>query len=479
MNKFISKIKNIISSGNYNIFLAGFILFSALIIISAFFDLNLALGLIFSSVLTAILFFVIFKLKNKDKNIFILFLIVFVFHLLMVLFIYYTGFRPSGGGADFENYHNNATLIAERFKGGNFSLKGTYSNHYYPLLIGIIYTLTASKIIIGQVFSAWLAAFSVILLYFLILEIGGSKKSAFIAGLFMSFYPSYMYFGSLLLKDTVVVPLVLLSLILAIQIMKKFDGLKFLLFFIFVTSLTHFRFYVGFALIFSFIISWFILSNLKFAERFILGLAIIAILGFSPQIAGFKEYYGSDLFFHYLNTKTVKQYREVVYAPLVVTEVSESQGGNNSNTVKEKSGTGSSFVVPSGVNDPVIFAKNYAVSFNYSFLGPFPWQLKYLRHLYFLADTVPFYILFAGFVYWLFVMIKNNGFMKFILNNKFCLTLLLFSIMALGALSILINNFGIIARIRIPMYIVLLAVFSLSFEYILSSIKKFKKVSHE
>src|SRR5581483_8212235 len=101
--------------------------------------------------------------------------------------------------------------------------------HYFPVLIGILYIFTVPSMLVGQLFVAWLAGISAVLLYFLILEIGGSKKSAFIMGVLVSFYPSYLYFGSLLLKDTVVVPLVLLCLWLMIRIFKRFSAVLFML----------------------------------------------------------------------------------------------------------------------------------------------------------------------------------------------------------------------------------------------------------
>ena len=260
MNNFLGVISQSSIKEKKSLFFGVLILFFV-IAVSAFFNMALALGLIFVSVLTVILFALLFNLKAFDKKVWLLFLIVGIVHLVIVLFISYAEFRPSGGGADFENYNRSAIEIAQRFKVGNFSLEGVYSTHYFPVLIGLIYMVTAPEMIVGQTFSAWLAAFSAVLTYFLVLEIGGSKKSAFLAGLGMCFYPSYLYFGSLLLKDTIVIPLVLLALILAIQLMKKFEGVRFLLFFLILTTLLHLRFYIGFAVMFSFIIFWFILSK--------------------------------------------------------------------------------------------------------------------------------------------------------------------------------------------------------------------------
>ena len=72
---------------------------------------------------------------------------------------------------------------------------------------------------------------AVLFAYFIVLELGGSEKKAFYIGLFMNFYPSYAYFGSLLLKDGLVVSLALLGVLLVTKMVKKFSWNWFLLFF--------------------------------------------------------------------------------------------------------------------------------------------------------------------------------------------------------------------------------------------------------
>ena len=273
--------------------------------------INLLVGLLFVSLLTVITFFIILKAGVGCKELYSLFLIVILIHTGAVLFIYYSGFH-FGGGADFEGYNQTAIEIAQRFSRGIFSLQGISLLHYFPVLIGLIYAITLPQMIIGQLFTVWLAAFSIMLLYFTVLEIGGSKKVAFLTGLIVSFYPSYLYFGSLLLKDTVVIPLVLAGILLSIKMLKNFTWLKFLLFFIILTGAIHFRFYVGFALMFSFIISWFLISSFKIKEKVIYGVTIIFLLGFSPQLLG-GGYYGLKSFQNFLNPERITFYREVAY----------------------------------------------------------------------------------------------------------------------------------------------------------------------
>lgn len=528
----------------------------------AFFDKGLAMGLILLVFLTSVTFLITVTLGIQDKKIYSLFIIAILIHSAAALFIYFTGFNPTGGGADYILYHNTAVEVADRFSQGNFSLEGLYANHYFPVIIGILYMITLPEMIVGQLFAVWLSVISILLLYLLVLEIGGSKKSAFLTGLIVAFYPNYLYFGSLLLKDIMVIPLVLLGLLLIVKMLKSFNGLKFLAFFIILTSLMHFRFYVGLALMFSFIICWFIIANAKGGEKVIYGLTIIFLLGFSPQLLGFG-YYGIKPLQSYLNRDIIKVYREVVYAPspefktpniiadtaikeevigdalppcpldlclgqsslakndshnsgnvqdLRADTVTYSDSHNNINpqnmngsTITQKepplqegpqkniqnnvnededicaqcakitetkiakiketnsdSGVGSSFVVSAGFDSPFTFIKNYFTSFIYSLFGPFPWQLRYKRHLLFLLETIPWYLFWIVGFYQAFKLIAIKGFAQFFKTYKFSLPLLLFGALALGALSLYINNFGIIARIRIPIFIVLLCVLSLS-----------------
>ncbi len=476
MNNFFEIITSKILENKKKV-IAGTILFFVIIITAFSFDKALAGALIFTSLFTAILFYVLYRLGVRDKRAYWLFLGIFIIHALAVIFIYYGHFQPAAGGADYEGYNRDAIEVAHRFRQFNFSLDGIYTKHYYPVMIGIIYTVTVPAMIMGQLFSAWLAALSVLLCYFLVIEIGGSERSGFVAGFVVGLYPSFLYFGDLLLKDTLVIPLIILGILVAIKTIKSFSVPKFLLFFFVLVALINLRFYVGFALLFSFIVCWFILSNLVWRERLMYGLVIVALLGMSPQVAGFQDYYGADLFGQYLNKNVVKKYREVIYAPSVQGEVAEVKTGGpgglgDEGNAGSGSSAGSSFVVPSGVDNPFDFIKNSATSFTYSALGPFPWQLRYKRHLFFLADTIPFYILSLAFLYSIIKMIRKNGFSAFLAKYKFCLPLILFAILAFGALSLLINNFGIITRIRMPMYIVLASMMFLGFEDYINKVRK-------
>ena len=409
-----------------------------------FLDRGLAIGLIFLSFLVVTTFLILSKIGIGDKKLKLLFLIALFIHLGAVMFIYYAHFQPFGGGSgDYISYHRQAQEIAERVRQANFSLQGLNIAHFYPVVIGYIYVLTLPEMIIGQLFGVWLAAISILLTYLIVLEIGGSRIWAFLIGLIVAIYPSYLFYGSLLLKDTLVVPLALVGLLLTLKLIKNFSWKNFLIFYIVLVGLIHFRFYIGYVLLFTFIFCWLILSKLNLRKRLIYALIIIPILGFSPQISGYG-YYGINTIKQYLHPQTVTFYREVAYVRM-----------------------DSSIVIETGFENPLKFLGNTLKSFVYVLLGPFPWQMKYPRHFLALFETIPWYFL-------LFFIIK--GALGFIKRDRIALPLIIFSFGALAVLALFLSNFGILTRIRIPAFISLLCLLSLSFNLENRYIKNLPKI---
>ena len=509
---------------------------AVLFCVISFFDKALAVGLLFLLFLVIATIFIIRKTGIKDKKLYTVFFIALLIHLGAMLFIYYGHFRPFGGGADFEGYNQTAIEIANRFSQGNFSLAGLYTDHFFPILIGILYIFVLPSMIVGQFFTVWLAVISILLVYVVIIEIGGTKKVAFLASLVISFYPSYLYFGSVLLKDTVVIPLVLLGVFLILKMVKRFSWVKFALFFILLTCLINLRFYIGYALMFSFIFSWPLLSEFDLKKKMIYWAAIIFLLGFSPQILGNgytgNGYYGFDSFHKLLNPEKITYYREVLYSnnpssnpksvdpqpvvaqldntklitiqpndpqeklldpQLVVAQPDNTKlitiqpndpqeklldpqlvvaQPDNTKLItiqpnilqEEPKEDNSTFVVKTGFNEGVIaFLGNSFQSFFHALLGPFPWQFNSQRQMVGLAETIPWYVLIIISVYGSIRFIKKKGMLEFLAFYKFSFPLLVFGILALGALSLFINNYGIIARIRIPVFICFICVMFISF----------------
>lgn len=437
-----------------------------------FFDRGLAVGLFLLCLFSGITLFFLSKRKERDKIPQILFLITLLIHLAAVLFICWTEFSPFGGGADYTLYHGNGVEIARRLKAGTFSTEGLHMTHYYSVLIGFLYFLTLPEMIIPQALTAFLAALSCLLVYFICLEIGAQKKWAFLVGLLVSLYPSYLFFGSVLLKDTLVIPLILISLLFCLKLIKKFSIKHFLFFYIALGLAIHFRFYVGFAVMFTFILFWIFWGRIssglwgwsKLKTKIIYTIIIIPLLGFLPQFSGYG-YYGTKPLEYYVTGTSITLYREIFYAPEKPVVIKEPVVPEKPKTMFKKifskifpkigertpeidSGTGSSIVIGTGLENPSSFIINSFRSFIYVLLGPLPWHIRYYNQLVAFLETFPWYVL-------LFFIIKG-GLGALRRYQRPAIVVLFFALFSLAVLSLFINNFGIATRIRIPSFIALL-----------------------
>jgi len=456
------------------------ILLPAVIFVSCFFDKGLAVGLGLILVLSLAVFFILSKLGFKNKNLYVLFLTVVAMHLLITLFMHYANFQPfSGGTGDYIFYQHQARAIAERLSQGNFSLQGIALSHYYPVILGYIYALTLPEEIIGLMLNVWLVALSVIFVYLIVLEIGGSGKNAFLIGLIAAVYPSYVFNSGLLLKEAFQMCFVALGLLFLIKTIKKFTWYNFLILYLALIGSTHFRFYVGYALIGAFVLSWFLFADMNSKKRIICGILFIIVLGFIPQIAANQGYFGVNSFKMYLNSRMVTFFRQSAYnaayykIPILASSTSgkltsvastqltistASTPATDTSAVPNSTtpvsavpfstvGFGSSFHTGNGL-------LGYAKSFIYVLLGPFPWQIKSLNQSFALFETIPWYFILFFIVNGIIICFKQHV--------REVAPLLIFSIMVMAVITIFEGNFGIITRIRMPAFISLLCVASLS-----------------
>ena len=374
--------------------------------------------------------------------------------------MHYADFQPfSGHNGDYSTYQKSAVEISQSFRQGIFSINDItlkypdlYTAHYYPVIIGSLYALTMPEEIIGLLFNVWLVALAVIFAYLIILELGGTSKNAFIVGLIISLYPSYIFNTGLLLKDAIEICFTILGLLFLIKTIKKLTWLNFLVLYSAILCVTHFRFYIGYALIISFLISWFLISKISFKKRIIWGIIFVVLFGFIPEVAYNQGYYGINSVKTYLNKKTITFYRHTAYNPVanIPTIVNPVLNSTVSNEKKPISvvGLDSSFVVEHG---PI----GYVKSFLYTVFGPLPWQIKNLRQLFALFETLPWYILL--------LFIFDGIVISYKKKIKEVAVLLIFSFIVLIVVAIFDNNYGLILRIRIPAFISLLCIGSFGF----------------
>lgn len=408
--------------------LALSVFISALAVV-AFFDKVLAVAVLLFIFLFTVTFLLFDLVGVKSRLVFLIFIFVFIIHLLAVLFISYVHFQPFGeGGGNYINYHLRGQEVYNKIRDRSFSFKEMAPGNYYPLFVGYLYSLTLPSMLIGQIFNAWLSSLVVVVAYLIMLQLSISRLGALITSMIINVYPSLLFFGSLLLAEALIAFLAISGLFLIVQLIKEFSWRNFIIFYLILGLLLYFGFIIGFSLLFTFVLSWVLFSSLSIQKKLTYLIIIIFLLGFLLQLAG-HGYYGVDL---------IKKY-------------------NLSNIA------GLSPLIQNSLKNPLEFIKNFVIAFVNNLLGPFPWQITKARQAFALLETIP----------WLFFFILSMGGIAMSLkeNYKAVIPLVFFSFLAVGIMTLFFDNFGVITRIRIPAVISLLCLLPLS----LGSLKYIKQ----
>lgn len=423
----------------------------------------------FLALLTAGTLLVLKRTKIASKQVLLLFFFALTLHAAAAFVIFYTQFYPFGGGrGDSPIYHDTAVAIAQDFREGNFSfsaiqghVKQTGAPHWYPAVLGAAYALTIGEELIGIMLSVWFAVLAVILVYLIAKELGASPTLAMGAGVAAALYPSLLYFGSLLLRESLVAFLALFSLWLTLRFLGRFSWKTFFALYGVLALLIHFRFYIGFVALLVFLISFAFLLRMPRKRKAVCALVIVPLLGFLPQLSG-HGYYGLSTAAHFLRPSVIRLYREVAYAPsisqpqqpqLIEPEGSPEPERPPSQPQELPRGRGSTVVVQAGTENPLSFLFNSIRSFLVVSFGPFPWQFQYPRHWLTLGETMWWYALFFFIAKGVVVSHKRWRMM---------LPVVLFGIGLLGLLSLfIVSNFGVYMRIRIPAFLALLSLLAL------------------
>ncbi|MDP2641536.1 MAG: hypothetical protein Q8P39_03385 [Candidatus Yanofskybacteria bacterium] len=301
------------------------------LLIGAFLCFGLALSLFDQALFLGLGVFLLlsggtlFFLRNQAKGLKMLFICVLCIHLFAVLAIEYGQIYPFGGReGDQRAYHSAATEISESFRAGNFSyneiaeiLEENSMLHSYPVFIGALYALTIPHVLIGKMLSLWFAAISALLAYALVREMKGSHQWGLLVGILVGLYPSYLYFSSLLIRESLVVSLALLVLLLMLRLFRSFSWGKFLVLYGIMGLLVHYRFYVGFIPIVVFLVGWLLFVHaMHWKKKVGYGLVCAILLGFLPILSGSGfGYYGTEAISGFLSVKSITGYRETYLAP--------------------------------------------------------------------------------------------------------------------------------------------------------------------
>ncbi len=364
----------------------------------------------------------------------ILIFVVFLVHFWVSTLIFF-GIQPIWVGDD-QFYHSNAIKIAREILRGNFSFDANdvELNSWYSILLGIWYFFGIPHPLWGGVLSAILSAVSAILLFALVQKLGGSNKFAFwTAFLGTIFYPSYVYFGSLTLRDTAIVPLVLGGFFLMIKFLQKPSLITFILLFLNTTLLFGIKAEISMLFMLSLLIS---APFLRFRSRLVLAGVALVMFIVIPIFFG-RGIFGYKWISHVMQLERIIEHREKYYSYTTQT----------------------SAVINVRYDSEKIISSNNLFGYAYSaisaMLGPFPWQMRRSAHWLALLETIPWY--FVLYFFW-------KGFLHSIKSDRIALPFVLFAILLFSGIALISDNLGADMRWRMPGFFALFIVASIGYQ---------------
>lgn len=344
------------------------------------------------------------------------------------------------GGYSFANdayrYLNAANRIIEFFEqGGHLSyLIASNTNwievggitNYFPWVSTIITLMFGSfqTLIAGSLFSAFMAALTVVMIYKVAQELLPEEKKCFAvdAAILAIFFPSYIMFTSVMLKEAAVIFLSygLMFAFYRLIVSKKTHYLGIIVAGLFV--LAKFRPYATAIVLFACVVGYLIfVIRSRESKNSMQAMIILSILGIVVLVFG-QKYLGLEFVMKVLDVENMQDLRSQHY------------------------GSASTFFEIGDLTTPTGILKAIPVGFCYMILSPFPWQWiggtdiveKALA-----PDMVIYYIILPSAILGFYRVHKEKPLLGIILVVYFFAVALPY--------SILIGNFGTIYRLRMQL----------------------------
>jgi len=322
----------------------------------------------------------------------------------------FEGFYPLVSGHDDRYYYAVALSVAE-------GRKIDAPPNAYPFFLGFVFRVLGPSLLLAKAVNALFGALGVVLGVLLAERLcpwhgypWSLRRPAHLAGIFLSFYPSAVFYSTQLLKDGAIWALGLALLYWGIVFLQK-PSARWLLVVAVASSLLWFlRPYTVIAFWIALVLPLAVLRH----PRLLIGFVVVAIavpwaMGFGPLGLG---YLGP-----LLNPERLSQFREQVYGV----------GGSSLGLVLDPA-------------RPLAFALGWMYSFVTVLLGPFPWQINSLLEAVALGEAL---------VMWLLAIFWLPGVMRLLYRPSFAEIPLFFGLVLAGGVALFSDNIGANTRLRL------------------------------
>lgn len=234
----------------------------------------------------------------------------FVIRLIGVVLISLTdAIRSLSLSPDSLRYHEEALAIAEEMHGGFFNAPNWIDNGWFQFT-GLVYYLLGPDPLYIQLINILLGALTPLVVFRLVLEVYGVEKLARVTALLVAFFPSFIYWSCLMLKDPLSIFSVSLLVLAVVRLRRSFSAGTLAVMAFCLLMLLGVREYLFFVSVFLIVISYIPVEGRRTIPLLATMTGVVALIGVATYAAGFGVF-GLDYIrqSHYFDLEYINQSR--------------------------------------------------------------------------------------------------------------------------------------------------------------------------
>jgi len=234
----------------------------------------------------------------------------FVVRLIGVLLISVTdAIRSLSLSPDSLRYHEEALAIAEEMRGGFFNAPNWIDNGWFQFT-GLVYYVLGPDPLYIQLVNILLGALTPLVVFRLVLEVYGVEKLARVTALLVGFFPSFIYWSCLMLKDPLSIFSVSLLVLAIVNLRRSFSAGTLAVMAFCLLMLLGVREYLFFVSVFLIVVSYIPVEGRRTIPLLATMTGVVALIGVTTYAAGFGVF-GLDYIrqSHYFDLEYINQSR--------------------------------------------------------------------------------------------------------------------------------------------------------------------------
>lgn len=239
-----------------------------------------------------------------------LFIVALFVRLVLVLLLYFTdAIRLLHLSPDSLRYHNEGIAIATEMQQGFFNWPNWIDNGWFQFT-GFVYYMFGTHAILIQILNATLGALTPIIIYYLVKRAFSLEQTARWTAILIAFFPSFIYWSCLMLKDTLAIFAMSLLVMAVVSHRNRFEFRWLAVMVIPLLVFLGIRVYMFFVGLFFIALSYFPVEEKKTIPSLAKMMAIVLLVGTAAYTMGYG-FFGMDFIHqsHYFDLDYINQSR--------------------------------------------------------------------------------------------------------------------------------------------------------------------------